>query len=926
MLKQLAIVLMVISLVACGGGGETAAGGTGTGTGTGGTVTPNPGGSNGSNSQAETISPVLADLMTPLLFAVPELNEADSVYLQHYQLGGLPCVAVPFNDLLLNQTRNRAVTLSNCQFNTMQLNGNINYVDSFASSKTGYDINYQNVELSNGPQKFIISGSSRIAIVLDTSSSVCEAKTIVTHNLRFTSATATVQLNNLVLELDGGRPTFCANPGVRVSGTINHSATGNYNLSTEIPLAIYRNNMMQGLDGAVVLQAAKQSMRFELDLTETALNTNLVIRDQNQQPVFNFTVPLAHATALAFSDFNDTDGDGMLNGYERALGFDPADAADAKADKDADGFSNLEEFKFGGDPLKILAKPLAVQLGFYDIERAERQGMQSSFTVSVPTMLIFGQQVPAQISIKADLSGDFQFKQQSSCLLSNGNKTILCKLRREQSGNLLTSFQVETDSYNYNEIKGSIRVELSSSLPDLTPDDNIFSGEIVRFARLFTPMFRHRISYGDNLSTDRRAFSLVKEQPTQLYINAAFQNNVPEHGFIQPVLPAGMEIQKLECLVGSGATRWESCSQMAFKSAQEFRMTLLGRQTGFFELPLQVYRDEKTSTPFASYTMMVTVGESTAALQQRIDAAANGAEVLVPAGIYVGALNLTNKTTQLKASGTAYLTNLLPTDLYIPYPPTISMTLGQQSSIEGFVLANHKIKINNTGGNLIGNQLGASRYGLLQNVIEAEGDLRFQANQINFADDGRWYDFYYAAMCPRLTFHGAAADVVIANNVIQGPQSCDGLFQLKSSLNLTFVHNTFIDAGHLFKIDGSALPTPVFNAVLDNNILANSYFSLTELNWYSFDVPGNTISANNNIVWGMAEEFYGFTYPAINVTNIINADPRLDANAKPGAGSAAIDRAIESARYPAAVQLPVAVDGDGNGVAVRDIGAVEYQN
>lgn len=74
---------MLLSLAACGDG-DTVAGGTGTG---GGTVMLNPGDCIGSDSQAETIPPVLADLMTPLLFVVPSLNEAKSVNNHNYRLG-----------------------------------------------------------------------------------------------------------------------------------------------------------------------------------------------------------------------------------------------------------------------------------------------------------------------------------------------------------------------------------------------------------------------------------------------------------------------------------------------------------------------------------------------------------------------------------------------------------------------------------------------------------------------------------------------------------------------------------------------------------------------------------------------------------------------------------------------------------------------
>jgi hypothetical protein len=59
---------------------------------------------------------------------------------------------------------------------------------------------------------------------------------------------------------------------------------------------------------------------------------------------------LIYGTAV-LNPADDTDGDGLSNGYEQANGLDPLDPTDAAADTDGDGFTNLQEYLAGTDPL-----------------------------------------------------------------------------------------------------------------------------------------------------------------------------------------------------------------------------------------------------------------------------------------------------------------------------------------------------------------------------------------------------------------------------------------------------------------------------------------------------------------------------------------------------------------------------------------------
>ncbi|MCK5261122.1 MAG: hypothetical protein KAJ44_03000 [Thermoplasmatales archaeon] len=52
------------------------------------------------------------------------------------------------------------------------------------------------------------------------------------------------------------------------------------------------------------------------------------------------------------TDIDDVDGDGMPDWWEERYGFDPHDPTDAEQDEDGDGYTNVEEYNNGNNPLK----------------------------------------------------------------------------------------------------------------------------------------------------------------------------------------------------------------------------------------------------------------------------------------------------------------------------------------------------------------------------------------------------------------------------------------------------------------------------------------------------------------------------------------------------------------------------------------------
>ncbi len=78
------------------------------------------------------------------------------------------------------------------------------------------------------------------------------------------------------------------------------------------------------------------------------------------------------------NDLNDTDSDGIPDGWELRYGFDPYDPIDAGLDADNDGLTNLQEYRQGTNPLKQISS---------SSEFLER--LQQNITYLVASILVF---------------------------------------------------------------------------------------------------------------------------------------------------------------------------------------------------------------------------------------------------------------------------------------------------------------------------------------------------------------------------------------------------------------------------------------------------------------------------------------------------------------------------------------------------------
>ncbi len=923
MFKHIWAFFFAFVLLGCGSGGsETSSSNSNAGNGSGTPSTP-------SVVAAETILPVESELLTSLLFVLPELTEPKVIYAQVYQSGWFPCIALPDSELYKTISRVRRLNLNNCDAHGMKISGDVESIEKLDVAATSYQINYNNIELRSGTKTFRVSGITKIEGTLDTSSQSCETKTQLTHNLRVQSSTGTVTVDNVVVTVDGGGSYFCKKPQIIVSGSFTHSKTGRYELRTETPLSIYRQPGEDGSHGSVVLQAAKQLLRFELNKNSYALTSKIVISDSSNKPLFTMHTPISISSPPLFSDLSDSDGDGLPNSYELSIGLNPNNPADALLDTDGDGYTNLDEFKYAGHPLDSKFTPESVLAGFSKTERPNLRFMSNDFTIALPYNVNFTRpQTKTTIHAKATLIGDMQFKPKENCILSNNNSIISCNFFYDYSRTYGMHFDVTTDSYDYKEVKASIRVETSSSQPDLSQGDDEFVGDIVRQSYTFTPNFDIYVQYKNGLYTPNRAFTMVKDEPIVLTLNANFRfGDAPIHGYLTPTFPPDIEQQKLECFKKQSST-WQPCSRMAFNDSTKFRLTLVGRKSGFYDLSFDLSIDDRNPAIADKFKMKATVGDSTVLLQQQVDQTSNGGTLKVPAGIYVGTLDLSAKTIQLVADGVVYLVDTVSNVNANSHDKSgNSLLLDYQSTVQGFVVANHSIYISEYGGRLIDNKFGDIRYGLLQNTVISRGDSIIQRNITDTLSNVPDLGYLIGSTCPTFWLGNNSSttqlNIAFAQNVIHAPAHCGNILRIFQTVKMSMVHNTIFENIQLFKFETLHLKSK-HQIAMDNNLFVRD-LPFFELESYASSVSGNDMSANNNLLHDVPAEVLGYTYPHIKVTGSMIGDPKLVEVYKLDKGSAAIDKAVPSTNLPVAVDLPPAVDGNGDGDIKHDIGAFEYQ-
>jgi T5SS/PEP-CTERM-associated repeat protein len=117
---------------------------------------------------------------------------------------------------------------------------------------------------------------------------------------------------------------------------------------------LYNNNFAELTDGQIMVTNQTHDAELEVYgggflLAGGTLQVDTLVITNDGAQFMHIGGTLAYRN-LQIDPAQDTDSDGIPNGWEQAHGLDPLNPDDAAADNDGDGMSNLEEYLAGTDP------------------------------------------------------------------------------------------------------------------------------------------------------------------------------------------------------------------------------------------------------------------------------------------------------------------------------------------------------------------------------------------------------------------------------------------------------------------------------------------------------------------------------------------------------------------------------------------------
>lgn len=945
-MKLFYTLLVALLLSGCGGGGGDSveggnSGGSGGG-GSGGGSTTDPLAQyinistlyNGNKNKAEVNLTTLASFNDYLFFVAPELlpdydDSDNSGFLnESCPEGG------SVNIEKTSKENELKLTFTSCKSEGSVVTGSVTariLTTNSVGDITDAQFIFQDVQLVADFGSYTLRGVMRQA----STGEVCP-DTTTTYNLLLNGPEShQVLFNNFKFRRVGNAQVYCSANGIYLAGEVMDSRYGAMSyLSSEV---FVLNTMIIGPEkGRLQLTGANNaSAIWSVNSYQNKGSTDTFYRydiDLNGDQEFEVSYQYLneHFSAELLTSFEDRDGDGMQDAWELVVGLSPSDPSDALLDSDGDGFTNIDEFRYLGHPNAPLLMPAIadLQLGGSD--------HQFSFGEDFHVPLALGNKSfnvdATDIVLTLDLTGNAEFRQTGGCLLTKQNKQLVCRYQKLPARSIdRFSYGLLVPESELGFLSVQININVSSFAHDPNPSDNQLSFLVSRAEALPDYAIHADVTPDEPVT---HFLGVIAEVAKYEFTLMNLGDYVTGSSVVMTV-PPQVSIEKMTCY-NNDSQSWVNCDLRTMWHLQadslSFQMTLKGELPGNDELILSV--SHPAMGTLKSLKMPIVVGQPASTIQQMIDASEDGAIVEVPAGIYIGSLDLAAKKTVLKSVSGADRTYLFASGFKFD-KPSDSIKLAHGSSLANFTVS-HSIIVEDEGSIVENNVFGKAEWHRWGSGIYSGHSLIVRNNitKGNFVlpDFRSSTDSIKACSSIQiLNKERNPIDVVVENNLFIGPlkrepgssEICGGaMFSSAGSIKLAFNHNTVTGVGTGISVEEYTFDS-VAEVQMNNNIFSASLSAL-RLNWSSNDPSEISAELNNNLYWDNYSDYQGIAGILLE-SGKISADPRLNPNGWPEVSSPAIDAAFDLGLSIDVNGASRPIDGNSDGIAAPDIGAVEFQ-
>lgn len=765
--------------------------------------------------------------------------------------------------------------------------------------------------------------------------------------------------------------------GISANGKIYDSELGYVSVLPDKNFRLNRFYFDSDSQGALILLGQDNS-RFVWSVNHDKINTgdsdNLGIYHQftlDEQGDGDFKLLLNVLDRLMIDEvvlsFEDSDNDGLLDGWEYAYGFDMFDPTDADLDADSDGFTNALEALYLGDPNDPESHPSIVDYSFElnhtpsayshqttveleitkDVIHNMYNNLEFSLTIAPPMTFAGVKHMTCINDPKCIISEDGQqltlLKDTEYGISSNSGFTILLDAPASTTDKLesnITATMSLLDSYT-----------LDSNLQNNTSQIEV--GRKALYSEFYTQAFTDsHLGNGENTNV---VFNIDGWANVEMFISQSDTIIEGEHsfdeipnGYIELEMPDFVELSDLVC-----KTDIENCQTGDLinitqeRAHTNFTLKLTAKATGRGYINVYVKSYDTGDKIFNQFQFPVIVGENTATIQEKIYAATPGDIVYVEPGIYVGSLYLANQQVHVKSEQGPE-----NTFLYGHRQLNSRIRFGYGSSLSGFTIAQQQVASDNATNTFHNNHLVGRRFALKGVDFDLEHNLNISNNLFDYRSAGESSLLMQIAgdgpltRCEPIHSNRESATLNLTNNIFVGTgewdirgtdysrsKLCAIFYNAPASLNMK--NNTITGFHNVFKYFTYPSERDENNLFLDfsNNLLTNTQYIFNSVSDETYAVSERTqISISNNLIFN-SEALINPRYvndsnvssQYISLMNTINDDPLLTESFQLTAESPAIDAGLDVGLTLDFSNNPRPVDGNGDGSAEYDIGASEWQ-